>query len=156
MVGTASTAGLLARSIGWLCEERQARWAARAAIALIVVTAAFNASLLLSASWRDRLGYDSTLAREDELLIFVKFVVHALATFIVLGRVGYVKPWPSYSVHRVGTWVFGSWFFASGALGVGLFVVARVLTITEGALFLIVAGSPDPGVMPTPPSASAS
>jgi hypothetical protein len=144
MVGTARTARLLARSIGWLCEERQARWASRAAVALIVVTAASNVSLLLSASWRHRLGYDSTLDRGTELFILLNLLIHALAALIVLGRVGELRPWPSYSFYRVGTWVFGAWFGLAGVLAVGVLVVARVLTITEAALFLIVAGSPDP------------
>jgi hypothetical protein len=144
MVGTARTAGLLARSIGWLCEERQARWAARVAVALIVIDAVYNASLLLSPSWRELAGYDATLDRESEVLILVTLLFHALAALVVLGRVGDLKPWPSYGFSRVGSWVFGTWFALAGALGIGLPVVSRVLTITEAALFLVVAKSPDP------------
>ena len=81
-------AGLLARSIGWLCEERQARWAARVAVVLIVIDSAYDASLLLGAPWRDVVGYDATLDRGDEVLILVTLLFHGLAALIVLGRVG--------------------------------------------------------------------
>jgi hypothetical protein len=154
MVVTARTAGLLGRSIGWLTDQRQARWAARLAVVIIVVTATVGASVLLfSASWRDRLGYGPTLGREDELLILVKLPVQAVAALIALGRVGDLKPWPRYGFYGVGAWVFCVWFFLSGFLAVDVLVVARVLTLTEAALFLFVAGSPDPR---TAPSASAS
>jgi len=144
MVGTASTAGLLTRVIGWACEERQARWAARIVVALIVVGTAYNASLLLSASWRDRMGYGAVLDRRDQLLILVTLFLHTLAAFIVLGRVGAFRPFPSYGLYRVGSWVFGVWFGVAGALGVSLGPLSRALTISAAILVLIVAGSPDP------------